>query len=60
MRCVEIANSPEFASLSDVVSQALSEYIGKYDYIHDTVLATQQSQKEKVPIMQSIERDRLK
>lgn len=60
MRCVETANSPEFASLSDVVSQALSEYIGKYDYIHNTVLAAQQSQKEKVPTIQSIEKDVLK
>ncbi|KKH23108.1 hypothetical protein [Methanosarcina mazei] len=32
-RCFEIAETPEFSSVSDVVSQALSEFFGKYDYI---------------------------
>jgi Arc/MetJ-type ribon-helix-helix transcriptional regulator len=32
-RCLEIAGTPEFSSVSDVVSQALSEFFGKYDYI---------------------------
>ncbi|MBE0522484.1 MAG: hypothetical protein IBX39_09510 [Candidatus Methanoperedenaceae archaeon] len=30
-RIDEIANTQDFASLSDVVSQALSEFIGRYD-----------------------------
>jgi two-component system, sensor histidine kinase PdtaS len=30
-RCVEISETADFASLSDVVSVALSEFIGKYD-----------------------------
>ncbi len=30
-RCIEIAQDPEFTSVSDVVSQALSEFIAKYD-----------------------------
>jgi len=30
-RVEEIANTPDFASLSDVVSQALSEFIARYD-----------------------------
>lgn len=32
-RCLELAETPEFSSVSDVVSQALSEFFGKYDYI---------------------------
>ncbi len=30
-RCTEIAQGPDFSSVSDVVSQALSEFIAKYD-----------------------------
>lgn len=30
-RCIEISQDPEFTSVSDVVSQALSEFIAKYD-----------------------------
>lgn len=32
-RCTEIAQGPDFSSVSDVVSQALSEFIAKYDDI---------------------------
>jgi two-component system, sensor histidine kinase PdtaS len=32
-QCLEIAGTPEFASVSDVVSIALSEFFGKYEYI---------------------------
>jgi|GEM_PF-1928911 len=32
-RCLELADTPEFSSVSDVVSQSLSEFLGKYDYI---------------------------
>lgn len=31
MRCLEMTESPDFSSLSDIVSQALSEFIAKYD-----------------------------
>jgi two-component system, sensor histidine kinase PdtaS len=30
-RCIEIAEGPDFTSISDIVSQALSEFITKYD-----------------------------
>lgn len=30
-RCTEIAQGPDFSSISDIVSQALSEFIAKYD-----------------------------
>jgi hypothetical protein len=30
-RCIEISQDPEFTSVSDIVSQALSEFIAKYD-----------------------------
>ncbi len=32
-QCLELAETPEFSSVSDVVSLALSEFFGKYDYI---------------------------
>jgi two-component system, sensor histidine kinase PdtaS len=32
-QCLELAGTPEFSSVSDVVSLALSEFFGKYDYI---------------------------
>lgn len=32
-QCLELAKTPEFSSISDVVSLALSEFFGKYDYI---------------------------
>jgi PAS domain S-box-containing protein len=32
-QCMELAGTPEFSSVSDVVSLALSEFFGKYDYI---------------------------
>jgi two-component system, sensor histidine kinase PdtaS len=32
-RCAEIAQGPDFSSVSDIVSQALSEFIAKYDDI---------------------------
>jgi len=32
-QCLELAETPEFSSISDVVSLALSEFFGKYDYI---------------------------
>ncbi len=32
-QCVELAGTPEFSSISDVVSIALSEFFGKYDHI---------------------------
>lgn len=32
-QCVELVGPPEFSSISDVVSIALSEFFGKYDYI---------------------------
>jgi two-component system, sensor histidine kinase PdtaS len=30
-KCMEIAEGPDFTSVSDIVSQALSEFITKYD-----------------------------
>lgn len=30
-RCIEIARGPDFTSISDIVTQALSEFITKYD-----------------------------
>jgi hypothetical protein len=30
-RCIEIARGPDFTSISDIVTQALSEFINKYD-----------------------------
>jgi hypothetical protein len=30
-RCIEIAKGPDFTSISDIVTQALSEFITKYD-----------------------------
>jgi hypothetical protein len=30
-RCTEIAQDPDFTSVSDIVSQALSEFIARYD-----------------------------
>lgn len=32
-QCLELAGTPEFSSVSDVVSLALSEFFGKYDHI---------------------------
>lgn len=32
-QCLKLAGTPEFSSISDVVSLALSEFFGKYDYI---------------------------
>ncbi|AKB81030.1 sensory transduction histidine kinase [Methanosarcina barkeri 3] len=32
-QCLELAKTPEFSSISDVVSLALSEFFGKYEYI---------------------------
>lgn len=32
-QCLELSRTPEFSSISDVVSIALSEFFGKYDYI---------------------------
>ncbi|MGB9929520.1 MAG: sensor histidine kinase [Methanosarcina sp.] len=32
-RCLELAGTSEFSSVSDVVSLALSEFLGKYDYL---------------------------
>jgi hypothetical protein len=32
-QCLELAGTPEFSSVSDVVFIALSEFFGKYDYI---------------------------
>ncbi|MDW5550794.1 sensor histidine kinase [Methanosarcina sp.] len=32
-QCLDLAKTPEFSSISDVVSLALSEFFGKYEYI---------------------------
>ena len=32
-QCLELAKTPEFSSISDIVSLALSEFFGKYEYI---------------------------
>jgi len=37
-QCLELAGTPEFSSVSDVVSLALSEFFGKYDYIKNKEL----------------------
>lgn len=53
-RCVELANSPEFASMSDLVSQALSEFISKYDNIKAEE-KKKEEEKEKAEEMKKAE-----
>lgn len=44
-RCIEIAQGPDFSSISDIVSQALSEFIAKYD---DKKATETKKQEEKI------------
>lgn len=49
-KCLELAETPEFSSVSDVVSLALSEFFGKYDY-----LKTKESKERETRIMDLFE-----
>ena len=42
-RIDEMANTEDFASVSDIVSQALSEFIGRYDAIKERERLTRES-----------------
>ncbi len=45
-QCLELAGTPEFSSVSDVVSVALSEFFGKYDYIK---IKESKEQERRIP-----------